>query len=292
MSVASVAAASAATHQAAVRRRTALVLSAGLLVVHFAPTIGWLFDRWTMSVWQHAHGLLIPPVVAWFVWGELRRFRGVPQDPSLWGLPVLAVALALNALDAGLQTQLLSAVALVLALPGLSLLFLGRERTRAIIVPLAFLAFMLPIPLQFTSGLHLALRHVAAAGTGWLLPYFGVPTHMNGLTMQMPSGSLFIADACSGFSTLYAAVAVAFVVAHTVRSWPRRLLVLASAAPLAIGANILRVALLGLLVEWNGPGVLDTWLHPASGMLTFALALPPLFWLGHEPATRAEGVAP
>jgi hypothetical protein len=32
-----------------------LLIEGGLL---FAPTVAWLFDRWTMSVWQHAHGLL------------------------------------------------------------------------------------------------------------------------------------------------------------------------------------------------------------------------------------------
>ena len=37
------------------------------LAVLYAPTVDWLFQRWTMSVWQHAHGLLIPPVVAYVV---------------------------------------------------------------------------------------------------------------------------------------------------------------------------------------------------------------------------------
>ena len=60
------------------------------------------------------------------------------------------------------------------------------------------------------------------------------------------------------------------------------LLVLLSAAPLAIGANLLRVLGLVLLVVWKGPAILDTFLHPLSGMLTFALALPVIFWLGAE----------
>jgi exosortase/archaeosortase family protein len=74
--------------------------------------------------------------------------------------------------------------------------------------------------------------------------------------------------------------------AHSASTWRRRALVLLSAAPLAIGANILRIVSLALLVIWQGAEVLDTFLHPLSGMMTFALALPVIFWLGGESRSR------
>jgi hypothetical protein len=37
-----------------------------------------------------------------------------------------------------------------------------------------------------------------------------------------------------------------------------------------------------LLVVWKGAGILDTVVHPLSGVATFALALPIIFWLGGE----------
>jgi hypothetical protein len=40
-----------------------------------------------------------------------------------------------------------------------------------------------------------------------------------------------------------------------------------------------------LLVTWQGPQILETFVHPLSGMLTFALALPAIFWLGGETAS-------
>src|SRR5690606_8857853 len=92
--------------------------------------------------------------------------------------------------------------------------------------------------------------------------------------------TLYVGDACSGFSTLYAAAAVAALTAYATPGWGRRILVLAAAAPIAIAANILRVALLIAIVDWTHVDVLSTWIHPASGMLTFALALPVIFWLG------------
>ena len=251
-------------------------------VILYAPTVSWLFDRWTMSVWHNAHGLLIPPVVAYFAYQELKPLAALPSSSSRWGFAFLIPALALHAFDAGIHTQLLSAVGLILALPGLSLLLMGTARTRAIAFPLAFLAFALPIPLAFTEQIHWQLRQIVTAGTAAGISALGLPIFVEGTTLHMSRGAVEVADACSGFSTLYAAAAVACLTAYSAGTTTRKALVLLSAAPLAIGANVLRVMALALLVEWKGPAVLDTFLHPLSGMLTFALALPVIFWLGGD----------
>lgn len=266
-------------------QRLGLVLLVTELALLFGPTLLWLYDRWTTSVWQDAHGLLIAPVVGYFAYQELKPFAGRPVSSSAWGFAFLVPALTLHALDAGMHTQLLSAAALILSLPGLSLLLLGVERTRAIAFPLAFLAFSLPIPLAFTEQIHWQLRQVATAATAAIVPWLGVPVFVEGTTLHLANGVVQVADACSGFSTLYAAAAVACLTAYATPSRWRRALVLLSAVPLAIGANLLRVISLVLLVEWKGPEILDTVLHPLSGLLTFALALPIIFWLGKSSRT-------
>jgi exosortase len=270
-------------------RFTLWLVLAGLVAV-FAPTLVWLWGRWTLSVWHNAHGLLILPVVGYFVHEELKARRHLPRSSSAWGFAILLPALALHALDAGMHTELLSAGALVLAMPGLSLLVLGMERTKAILVPLVFLALALPIPLSFTEGIHLVLRHVATAGTAAVVPLMGIPVFVEGTTLHTAHGALQVADACSGFSTLYAAVAVALLTAYQSASPARRALVLLGAAPIAIVSNLLRVILLVLLVVWQGPEILETYVHPLSGIMTFALALPIIFWLGGE--QRAAHPAP
>lgn len=251
-----------------------------LLVAVYAPTAQWLWGRWTMSVWHNAHGMFIPPLCVYFCWIELGRLKHVPAEASLLGLVFLLPGLALHALDTGMHTQLLSAASLVIVLPGLSLLLLGPTRTKAMAFPLAFLAFMLPIPLAITSQLHLVLRQISAAATSVLVPWLGIPVFAEGTTLHIADATLEVADACSGFSTLYAAMTVAFLTAYTCPSWPRRVLVLALAAPIAIAANIVRVTLLVFLVNWQGSDVLATSLHTLSGLLTFALSLPVIFWLG------------
>src|SRR3954447_10555685 len=131
------------------------------LIALFAPTARWLYGRWTMSVWHNAHGLFIPPLVGWMIWQELKERTDLPARSSAWGFLFLVPALALQIVDTGMHTELLSAIALVMALPGLSLLFLGRARTRLIAFPLFLAAFALPIPLGLTETIHLVLRKIA-----------------------------------------------------------------------------------------------------------------------------------
>jgi exosortase len=263
-------------------------LVAPLLVVLYMPTVLWLWDRWTLSVWHNAHGFLIFLVIIYLVSKELRRLKDLPVSSSAWGFLILVPALALHALDAGMHTQILSAIALVLTLPGLALLFLGVPRTKAIGFPLVFMFFTLPIPLALTEHLHLVLRKIATLGTAYVVPKLGVPLYVEGTTLYIPRGVLQVADACSGFSTLYAAVAVACLVAYTCPDPQRRVLVLLAAVPLAIGANIIRVILLVLLVQWQGLGILGTSWHTTSGLFTFALALPVIFWIGNVPAKEKD----
>ena len=258
----------------------ALAVAAVELVVLYAPTVAWLWERWTMSVWDNAHGMFIPPLVAYLAYQDLRPLAGRPVSSSRWGWGFVAVALALQMLDAGMHTELLAACSLVLLLPGLSLLLLGVERTRVIAFPLAFSVFALPIPLSFTESIHWQLRLIVVKGIDVLVPMLGVPVFTQGTQVHVAKGILYVADACSGFSTLYAAMAVACLVAYSADSRVKQLVVLAAAAPIAIASNVLRVAILVLLTAWRGPGILETPIHPISGMLTFALALPIILWLG------------
>jgi exosortase len=118
------------------------------------------------------------------------------------------------------------------------------------------------------------------------VPAIGIPLFVEGTTVHFATGSLQVADACSGFSTLYAAAAVACLTAYSAASAGRKALVLLCAAPIAIAANILRVAALVVLTRFQGAEILETPIHPLSGMATFALALPVIFWLGGRPAER------
>ncbi len=130
------------------------------------------------------------------------------------------------------------------------------------------------------------MRHIATVASSWLLPLLGVPVYATGTVLETPNGSLMVADACSGFSTLYATVTVAVLTAYTTRTRWRKIAVLLLAVPLAIAVNVVRVVVLTLLVDWYGLDVLHTSAHELSGLATFAVALPLIFWLGWDPKEK------
>lgn len=249
----------------------------------FGPTLIWLLNRWTMSVWHNGHGILVFLIVGYIIWNQLKKLQHLPVESSALGFFILIPALLLHMLDTGLNSQLLSALAFIISLPGFSLLFLGVQRTQAILFPLVSLLLTLPIPLVFTESLHMTLRLIATKSVAWLLKLFSVPVFTTGTTLQIENGTLQVADACSGFSTLYASITIAVLTAYFCTSTYKRILLLIIAAPLAIGVNIVRVLVLTLLVKWFGLDVLATSAHEISGLLTFMIALPIIFFLGRNP---------
>jgi exosortase len=258
----------------ALRRRSGLWALGLVFAAVYAPTAVWLVQRWSLGVWFHVHGFVVVPLAAWLAWRRMRGWSGEPADPSRWGFLLLGVAVLLQAADVFLRFDVLSAASLLLAVPGLSLLLLGRARTQALLFPLAFLWFALPIPSVAAEPLLHALCSVSAVGTEKCLAGLGYDVAREGTLVRVGPESVRIANPCSGFSTLLALTMVALLLAYLARTrWPRALLLLLLALPLAVGANILRCVALGMLVAAFGQGVLETYAHEGSGLLAFALAL-------------------
>src|SRR5262245_26277941 len=247
-------------------------------VAAVVPTVLWLLDRyWSRNVWSNVHGAFMPFIFGYLAWQQLRKDRSDREESSPWGFAFLVPGISLIALDAAIRSQLLSAIGLIVCAPGLSLLLLGARRTRAIAFPLLILSFMLPIPAAFVSSLYLWLREATAIGTTAAVSLIGIPFSRSGTTLSFPGGSVLVADACSGFATLYASAASALILAHMSSSQTRRVLLLGLAAPIALAANVIRVTVLTLAVYSYGVRSLETALHQWTGIAAFALVLAALF---------------
>lgn len=241
----------------------------------YAPTLGWLWKRWMMGIWYHAHGALVPFVAAYIIWKRLRAYEGKePVEGSALGFLFLVPALLMHLVDTMLWSQILSAVSMVPAVIGLSFLLLGRSRTLAIWFPLVLLFFMIPIPSAAIQPILLVLRKLSAVGTEELLRLMGVPLVRTGTVLEFINGSVNIDNPCSGFATLSATLAFTVIAVYI---WPiglfRSLAILSLAPPLALCANILRCTMLSLLVIHFGIEVLHTFLHSLSGYLAYFVAI-------------------
>jgi len=257
----------------------------GFILV-FWPTMHWLWQRWTISIWYNGHGMFVPLVVAYLSYLYLRDDRSCEEESSPLGFAFLIPGLLMVVVDSSIKTQLLSALGLVLALIGLTLLLLGARRSSALGFPLALLFFMLPIHTAFIDRLVLILRRISATGCEHVANLTGLPVMRDLTTLHLPNAALEIADACSGFSTLYASVTMALILAYLAHSTARRIAILIAAVPIAIGCNILRCTLLAYLVNYQGAEVLATPLHPMTGIVSFSLALSILFLLSSFGAAK------
>ncbi len=256
-------------------------------ILAFTPTAIWLYQRGTQSAFSEVHTLFMPLVLAYLIREQLKLDPDPTPRSSALGFLFVVPALALVALDAAMHTQMLGAIALVIALPGISLLLLGTRRTRELAFPLALAVFIVPIPTGMLTPLYSVLRPIAAIGTTWLVPLFGMPIARVGTALSVPGLAVEVADNCSGWSSLQAAVITALVLAHFSSSKQRRLALLLSAIPVAIVCNILRVTALVLLAQRYGAELLDTTLHPASGVILFGVVIAVLFAIAGPDAMRS-----
>jgi exosortase len=259
-----------------------------LAILVFTPTIRWLWQRWTISVWHNVHGMFVPFIVAYFIREVLRADPIVDAEQSAWGFLFLIPGLAMVALDSAIRTQLLSAFGMIVCLPGLSLLLLGGRRTRALAFVWALSFLMLPIPAAFIERFDLLMRRITATGAELVLPLFDVPVGRVDTTLFLAKHNLIVGDACSGFAPLYASITLALILAYMNPSWLRRVITLGAVFPITMACNILRIVLLALILQRWGPAPLGTALHPASGLLMSTVGLALLVFLGR---VEMRGVA-
>lgn len=253
-----------------------------LLAAAFAPALLGMARVWD-SVEYQSHGYLIPLVALWAAWRERDAHARLALQRDARGLALLGVALGLYA--AGLAASLveLQGLALVGAVAGLSLWLLGAARTRALAFPIAFLLFMVPLPEPWIAPVIIQLRLLVTAGAVATLHLLGAPVVREGNVLHLPGGeSLFVAEACSGVTSLLTLAPLAVLLAYfTERALWRRLCLVASVLPIALLGNLLRVVGTVLLARSFGvERVTEATLHESAGLVTYVLGCLALLAVG------------
>jgi exosortase len=250
-----------------------VLASLALWGVLFFPTLRWLVHKWTSSVWTDEHGIFMPPLIAVLAYFTLRDDDTREPESSAWGFAVLVPAFALALVDSALRTGYLGTLAMIASLPGLSLLLLGARRTRRLAVPLSLGLLMVPLPAAIATTV--GLRQLTAAVVEPALYALGYSVLRRDTVIQLAgeSNTFVVADECSGTATLYAGVTVAIVLACYARSPWRRAALLVAAAPLAMAANVIRVVALILMSSGIGHWIMDSPLHPLTGVATFVVVV-------------------
>jgi exosortase len=255
----------------AAQRRAALEfgVAAAIATAIFAPILYYMVIHWN-TVADYSHGFLVAPLALFFAWERRGQLRRAPIDPSWWGLvPLLLGTAALTVGRLGTELTTMRG-AYVLTLMGLVLLLLGRFAFRILAFPLAFLFLMVPLPQSLVNVVAFPLQLMAADWAVQLLYLLRIPALREGNIIHLPETQLFVAEACSGLRSLMALITLAIVFAYFFRrDWKQRVVIVASAIPIAIVINAGRVAATGILTYNFGQKAAEGVIHELQGMITF-----------------------
>lgn len=248
----------------------------GLLLLCYGTILYRMAVQWATDE-NMGHGFFVPVVAGYIAWRRRDALTFDPRQTNAWGL-VIVVFAALLSLIATLGVELFTArCSFLIALFGVILYLGGTRWVKILLFPLALLLFMIPIPAIIYAQLTLRLQMLASQLGEILITLMGIPVLRAGNTLQLPSQTLDIAEACSGIRSLLSLMFLSLVFAYFMdkKVWMRWALLVAT-IPIAIGANGIRVALTGLLSE------IDTKLaggmyHEAEGYIVFVVALVALF---------------
>lgn len=255
-----------------------LFLSAVLGVVllwAFAPTLGELVHRWSEDP-QYSHGYLVPAFAIVLLWMRRGSLTNITPVPSWWGLLLLGLGVALRFAGDYAFLDWLDAFALLPCITGLTLLMGGKAVLGWTWPAIAFLGFMIPLPFTLEVALAHPLQRVATIASTYALQTLGFPALALGNTIAINETRLGVVEACSGLSMLviFFALSTAFSVLAP-RPLSQKLVLAASAVPIALIANITRITVTGVMHETVGHKAADLVFHDLAGwlMMPFALAL-------------------
>ncbi|MEL6329028.1 MAG: exosortase/archaeosortase family protein [Planctomycetota bacterium] len=206
--------------------------------------------------WGHAY--FVPIISGFLVWQRRHLLAAIDWRP-FWPAvtPLLVGIVAYFFVVVGVRSHFPEGVAMLLTLYGAVLFLLGPAAMRALFIPLLFLGFAITLPEAWMLEITFKLKQIASSGSEVVLAVigqitgFGVERDGNIIRM-LPAGGepipMNVADACSGMRMVVAFYALAGAFGMTSCSlWWQRIALLLLAGPIALGMNIIRVSVLGLV---------------------------------------------
>jgi exosortase len=235
------------------RRR--LLSSAALAVLvlwAFTPTFAELSYHWS-SAPEYSHGYLVPLFAIFLLYLRRDRCAGITASHSWWGIALVALCVAMRFTADYLFMDWLDAASLLPCLAGLTLLLGGKKALVWAWPAIAFLGFMIPLPFHLPTALANPLQRLVALASAFVLQKLGLPALSEDNVILINETRIGVVDACSGMRMLvmFFALSTAFCFLVKRPRWQKLVLVV-SAVPIALSANIVRITATGVMYEAVG----------------------------------------
>ncbi len=266
----------------AVRSRNGRGGAQGLVLGGLVLLATFIWSYWTtllelVETWNrepdYSHGFLVLPVALYCLW--LRRDsapRG-PVQPSLTGLALIALSMVMRIVGSLFYVDALEGWSILVWVAGSAMLLGGRHWLRWSLPAIAFLIFMVPLPYRVEQFVRWPLQRMATSASTVVLQSLGQPAFAEGNTILLGMHRLEIEEACSGLRILMGIIALSCAYVITARrGTATKILVVASAVPVALTANAARIVVTGLLYENVSSRAAATFSHDVAGWVMIPLA--------------------
>jgi exosortase len=232
----------------------------------------------------YTHILLIVPLsgaLIYFDYFDRDAVGRTPYRRSVIGMVALVCAAILAfAARWGLpnippdQRLSLSMFALVLWWIGSFTFSFGTQALRALLFPLGFLFWMMPIPTFLLDRIVQFLQYQSAFAARILFHAIGVPVTQDGIMLSIPTLDIEVARECSSIRSSLLLIIITMVLAHLfLHSWWRKALLVAAAIPVSVAKNGLRIVTIGELGTRVDRSFLDGRLHHHGGIVFLGIAV-------------------
>jgi exosortase len=245
-----------------------------LFLLMFRDVLWNFYYAWTTDE-NYSHGFLVPLIAAYFADQAARRGPVPVRGGGALGGAMLVVSVVIRLVTIPLPIPFLGQLGFILGLAGIFGILFGAEALRRYWFAFTFLIFMVPLPVAVYSRMASPLQLLASRVAATVMNASGVPVLREGNHLTLPGGiQLFVAEACSGMRQLTGFLALTTAVAYFWRRppWYRAVIVM-SAVPIALTANITRVLLTGYIMHFFTPEYALGTFHTVEGLLMMGFGL-------------------
>lgn len=227
--------------------------------------------------WIHlpdfSHAFFVPFISLFFAWQRRDRLVQLPASPSNAGIAVFVFGLFLFLLGNAASESFTMRASFLFVVSGIIIFLLGWRHLRALLFPIAYLIFMIPMPSILLQKITFPMQLFASNVAEFSLKTLGVPVLREGNVIHLADTTLEVAEACSGIRSLLSLLALGTALAYFTKKlfWERAVLIL-FCFPIAIFVNALRVSATGLLANTYGLAAAEGFFHGFSGYVLFVAA--------------------
>lgn len=251
----------------------AVILLLTVIWSYWKPTVAGLWTIWLRND-EYSSGMLVPIIAAYIVWLRRKDLGACPIRPSIWGLFALVGAQALRFFGLFFMYASAERMSLVLTIAALVLLLFGWKLFWKVSSVLVFLFLMLPLPNRVQMAATLPLQDWATSSAVFCLETLRYEVIREGNIINLNGTMVAVVEACNGLRMVTAFFVISGLVVLLVqRRWWEKLIILASAVPIGLICNTLRLAVTAMAFTKIDAQHWEKAFHDYGGLAMMPLAL-------------------